>query len=1491
MDSPENDDLRYAAGHCSVNNLITANAAFEGDKDTQEKYLLVVRSTPERLRTTLEFLLVALQFAITTRALFVHDINGEFQSSSALLAQSVFWGYACALVVTRILLIQTCPLPELGLWYHSTSAYFFAWCFIVVNVRSSLLHPYTDLSKWFHVAQFTISTILFINAFSAKIGDQAVKVYTTGTLQPSLEAVASLFQIISFSWLDPMIWKGYRTSLTASDIWSLREDDTASRVLKKFYSVKSSWGLFGRMCLSFREHLVTSFCWSLLSSFFVFGPPFFLKKILEFVEDPTQTSREVVWIYVFGMFACVIASNVMVGQSLYIGRKICIQVRAIIIGEIYAKALRRKAGALHTRSKTTPDGGEKVQENSRSSHGAIINLMSVDAFKVSETFGLRHFFVNGILTMIFALAFLYLIIGWSAFAGASAIIVTMPLNYRFSARFAKYQSQLMKVTDERVGKLNELFSSIRAIKYFAWEHKFATEVMKIRSEELSILRKRYATRAFFSGVWLLIPVFITLVSFGTYTLVQGKPLTAPVAFSSLALLHILRGPLSQLANITPRVLQGRVSIERVENFLSETETAKHDQLGSVTSTQHSSKIGFENATFSWTSTTAPISQSDFKLRDVDISFHVGKLNVIVGPTGSGKSSLLFALLGEMELLDGRVFLPNYTNRLVANVDPTTGLADTVAFCAQQAWLLNDTIRNNILFGSEFIPARYEAVINACELARDLQILEAGDETEIGERGITLSGGQKQRVSLARAVYSNSKHLILDDCLSAVDSHTAVAIYQNAITGALCADRTVILVSHNVALTVAKASHVVAMNNGRIAGQGSVQDLAALGLLAGAELTSDSDSSSATNVSTVPNESTSSSYSKPDLLKTDNTHTTKGKLVTEEFKQVGNAKLSNYTRYFDASGGFAFLFLIFLSYIAVEWSNIGQSYWIKVWTAQMTGGDNGKEHHSPLFYITVYILIGFACSFVSIAKEYASYSGSLRASRLLFNELLESVMSAKVRFFDSTPVGRIMNRFSKDIEAIDQELAIIALATFSNVFKACSIVVLITLITPGFIVPGILIAGVYWFIGTLYNACTRELKRIDSISKSPIFQHFGETLSGVTTIRAYGVGDRFLQDNLTKIDANNRPFFYVWVMNRWLSFRVDLIGALVTLCASVLIISRVDRLDAGLAGISLSYAINFSEAIPWIVRQSTLLEMSMNSVERVIEYLEVDREAPSIIEHSRPPVNWPSKGEIEVKDLSLRYAPDMPLAIKNVSFKVEPSSKVGVVGRTGAGKSTIITAFFRFLEAESGSITIDGCDISTIGLRDLRENIDIIPQDPTLFEGTLRSNLDPFGQHSDNAIFQTLRKVNLVQEHPTSDESETENSNLFQDLNSPVTEGGENLSQGQRQLVCLARSLLKSPKVILLDEATASIDHKTDALIQQAIRKEFGQTTVLNIAHRLKTVIDYDKVLVMDNGSVVEYDTPYRLLSDKSSVFWSMCEKSGELDVLISLAKAAASEGA
>ena len=1178
------------------------------------------------------------------------------------------------------------------------------------------------------------------------------------------------------------------------------------------------------------------------------------------------------------------------------------------------------------------------------------------------------------------------------------MILVMPLNLFIAKQFSKVQKKVMAATDVRIHSTNEILQNIRIIKYFAWEQRFSQIVGEKRAVELRALRNKYILWTLAATVWFGLPLLITFFSFLLYTVVEKRPLVPSVAFTALSLFGILRYPLDQLADMIAHVQESKVSVDRIEEFLNEEETEKYEQLSQGSLDEAGEPlIGFDNATLTWggKDVRGPDGQTAFHMIDLDLRFLVGHLNVIVGPTGSGKTSLLMALLGEMTLIEGSVFLPGGQSREVLRKDPETGFTESIAYCAQQAWLVNDTIKQNILFAAPPDNSRYRAVITACALEKDLEILDQGDSTLVGEKGITLSGGQKQRISLARALYSNSRHVLLDDCLSAVDSHTAKHIFEHCIMGPLMLGRTCILVTHNIALCVPRSRYVVALAKGKVAAHGTPDEVIASGALGDELLKSRPGSKGGSQAHSM----NASAINLDEEVKKDinghlpeaNGHAngsakepvSKSKNESAntrtEVKATGSVNIKVIQMYLAAMGPWHYWILAFTTFGLQQIGSVAANVWIRSWAnAYMRSiqrmGSMANQSHAPTvnqvhsfgspsstfssgtsfwslpimprssssinaiassdekvnawYYLVIYALLGLFYIFISLVREGYIFWGSLRAASKLHRRLLDSVTRAKLQFFDTTPLGQLMNRFSKDIESIDQDVAPVAVGVLGCMFSLITIVVLISVITPGFLIAGFFITFIYFAIGSFYLRSSRDLKRLESVQRSPLYQQFGETLSGIVTIRAYGDERRFVRDNQNRLDTHHRPFIYLWAANRWLALRVDFTGALVSFFAGAFVILSIGTIDAGSAGLSLTYAVMFTENVLWLVRLYSVNEQNMNSVERVKEYIEIEQEAKAIIDEARPASNWPSQGAIQFMNYTTRYRSDLDPVLKNLTFGIQPGERVGIVGRTGAGKSSLALALFRGLEAEEGKIVIDDVDIGLIGLQDLRGAITIVPQDPTLFTGTVRSNLDPFDLFTDEEIFATLRRVQLIgaptsaagsssamaivpitltpPESPQSSEGDAqedssddddrnltrkktntrENTNIFTNLSSPVAESGSNLSQGQRQLLCLARALLKAPRVLLMDEATASIDYATDGKIQDTLR-EVKESTIITIAHRLQTIIDYDKVLVLDKGKLIEYDTPWELISRDGGIFRGMCEMSGDMETLMEGAKKAA----
>ena len=1559
-----------------------------------------------------ELLVLCGQLAISVISL-LHD---QHRRSLPPIAHTILWAYLLLLATLRLYFTTVeRRLPFLKLWNHCAVVYGLEWLCEIMVFRSAIIHPRSSLSQSLTIAQFALTSVLGVVVLTSRRGNRAITVEHEADIEPSREPFASLLSSLTYAWADGIIWRGFKRPLELTDVWNVASKDKAERVLDRFRQIKKTHILAVQLLLFFKKQILLQGLWCAISSVAMFMPTLLLKAILEYLEDPTSTSTNAAWLYVILLFATGVVQAVGDGQALWIGRKICIQIRAVIVGEIYSKVLRRKAAAA---PETEPDKVESTKprtlwqkmlfwktrkdESSMNGHanpikpgvptqasnGTVINLMSIDSFKVAEISAYLHFLWAATpVQLIMAVGLLYKVLGYSSFVGIVLMVLVLPWNMWIAKSFTKAQKAILAATDGRIHATNEVLQNIRIIKYFAWEQRFQDTVNDKRKTELTAIWRKYILWAAAYTMWGGVPIVITFASFLIYTKVERRPLIPSIAFPALSMFSLLRIPLDQLADMVAHVQESKVSVDRVEEFLREDETEKYLQLKqSKQASPHETRIALEHATLTWgsTSDTPKVSSNSFRLIDMDINFAIGKLNVIVGPTGCGKSSLLMALLGEMQLLDGVVHIPGGYSRQQLKPDPETGLTESVAYCAQQAWLVNATIKENILFASSFDANRYRAVIAACALQRDLEILDAGDQTLVGEKGITLSGGQKQRISLARALYSTSKHLLLDDCLSAVDSHTGKHIFNQALMGKLMNDRTCVLVSHNVALTMPQASHVVVLGNGKIVCQGSPVEVLESGHL-GEEM------AKSVPTSRMPSAAPSRAPSPPIEQQNELPEgpTTTGEIDVPEESQLkadrkfvdtrvetkatGSVKWTTIQMYLQAMGSWYYWIFAGSGFIAVQLGSIATNLWIRQWSnayhtsAQsshamlrswqhqplhdhhLSGGlsmqaspatyarldmqNQAHDHVDSTYYLGVYALIGTAFIVICFTRELLLFFGSLRASRILHERLLGNILRATFGFFDSTPLGQLTNRFSKDLQSIDQEVAPVAVGLLHSAAAVVTIVILITVITPGFLIPGVFIAAIYVLTGILYIRSSRDLKRIESVQRSPLFQHFGETLSGVVTIRAYGDESRFVTDSHNKVNTHNRPFIYLWATNRWLAFRVDCAGALVAFFSAMFVVQNVGNIDPGAAGLSLSYAITFTQNVLWLVRLYAANEQNMNAVERVQEYINVVQEARANIPENKPIANWPSQGRVEFINYATRYRKDLDPVLRNVTFKIAAGEKVGIVGRTGAGKSSLALALFRGLEAEEGKIILDDVDIGLIGLQDLREAITIVPQDPTLFTGSLRSNLDPFGLFTDEEIFTALRRVQLISDAtrkashssqstaPSAPSTATtingtgtlldhddtspsangtmssgatlvrfksnpkDNKNMFYDLSFAIAESGSNLSQGQRQLLCLARALLKSPRVLMMDEATASIDYATDSKIQDTLR-ELKDNTIITIAHRLQTIIDYDKVLVLDKGEVVEYAHPWELIQKDGGSFRGMCETSGDLETLLDLAKKA-----
>jgi ABC-type multidrug transport system fused ATPase/permease subunit len=1008
---------------------------------------------------------------------------------------------------------------------------------------------------------------------------------------------------------------------------------------------------------------------------------------------------------------------------------------------------------------------------------------------------------------------------------------------------------------------------VKAIKLYAWEEPYMKRLQEVRRDEWFAICKVQLVSTVNTITSHGGPILVAIAAFWTYT-ACGHVITADVAFPSLAYFDLLRFPIIMLPTQVMNVINARVALRRLQNFMNAEEVPTVPVAPAATLLNEVA-IRIDKGTFAWDPLTEAI------IKNISLSIAPGKLVIVVGPVGCGKSSLLAALLHEMPAITGSV-----------------SVRGRIAYTAQDPWIQNNTVQGNILMGMPMNKQRYEQVIEACALHSDLEMLPGGDQTEIGEKGVNLSGGQKHRVALARACYSDADVYLLDDPLSAVDAHVGQHLMSQCLLR-LLKGKTRILVTHQVQF-LPEADEIITMAGGTITLQGTYQELSAQGVafknvqvpydeehMNGPESTRNSADGGARKSLYA---SSASDLSASDRRKSGERHAPNGKAASTSMKGAGKKLAGALTGKEDRSKGsvrrhvyWAYLrvwgpgLVMPIAFISLAYIDQGlqvtQKFWLSVWSSKTTAFEkevavgNAKEGTFPSkFYMLVYFSFGIGSLLFQLGRATTLVFSTLIASQSLHDNLVTKLLSLPMSFFDTQPSGRIINRFTKDVEACDNSMQ----ATISS-FTICATsitlsVLVIASVTHGAILFALVpLAFAYTAVQRYFIATSRELKRLDSIAVSPIFSSFAETLAGLATIRAFARQPVFAQRNEARMDASSRAWWPIQVVNRWLSIRLELMGQVLVLGTAVFVMLFIK--SEGLAGLAITSALSLVGIMSWATRQATALEMGMNSVERLMEYLAYESEAPPVIPGKRPPLAWPTAGEIHVTDLVVRYRKDLPPALKGISFKINCHEKVGVCGRTGCGKSTLMLALYRIVEP-SGSIKIDGIEATQIGLYDLRSRLSLVPQDPVIFTGTVRSNLWPFENVPDLRLWKALQQVGL----------EATVRGYECGLDAPLEEGGTNLSVGQRQLLCMARALLKQSMVLLMDEATSNVDNETDALIQSTVRSEFAECTVLTIAHRLHTIIDSDKILLLDNGGVAEFAAPQELLKRPGSAFRALMLK-------------------
>ncbi|ERT02813.1 hypothetical protein HMPREF1624_01115 [Sporothrix schenckii ATCC 58251] len=1502
-------------------------------------------------------------------------------------------------------------------------------------------------------------------------------VYYKGDLVDQQHAV-SILSRFSFNWNKIVFDIANARKLELEDLPNLDGNTRSSCVNERYLARGGSAGgpkgrLWWQLLVAYKWPLLLQWALTFVRSVLALFPQFVIYQFLEGLdnhEGGNKAANPKLWGWVIGIGVSLVL-QIWIGsaQRWLTSSRLEAPLNSLVQTLIFQKALRLDEAADPGHKVAEGDGktGNKDKKGPKKPEGdvrqSVVNHMKLDSGRMMIFCTYNYWFPLAIFKLILAGSVLIKFLGWKAFfSGFSCALLVYPISHVMSKKYAKIQFGLMKYRDAKAHVLTEALQGMRQIKYSALEQLYEEKIIQSRNEEL---RQFWRVAKWMCSLSFIIntgPIMLSSISIAVYTFTTPTHVRASVIFASLGLFDQLDEAIGYLPLIQVYLMEAWTSCVRVEKYLNQPDKAPVADQGD--------SVVFDNATVRWprvedsdvpangespvlaaAPASPPPEQSSVTdnagtnvapeetrsiLRNIDVAFPNGELSLITGKTGAGKSLLLAAILGEVKLLSGTVRVPTAPPVSVIenqNINESDWvLPSLTAFVSQSPWVESGTLKDNILFGMPFREVRYRKVLQACALAKDIELLADGDATEVGPKGVTLSGGQRWRVALARALYSRAGILILDDVLSAVDTHVGRNIVNEALSGDLAKGRTRILATHHPEMCMAYASYLVRLDSGRVEGVEKIErdqnksSPAETFAPAEEDEPAGGDSSGAT---------TGDGDGDGDGDKAAN-----DKKKDSEDRETGRVKSRVYREYVRASKSLLLWLLILallissrLLSVATTWSlkELSASYDIEPSIAshrlytqtaepewdwqirapavtflptvsqQVPVDDDANYRKNIIFWITAYVLFDYSTLIVSIAQQLLIMFTGLRASRVLFEKMTHSILRAPLSWIDKTPTGRVLNRFTSDTFTVDRRLASDLSSFLQSAIGLVVIIAASVSVSPFIIIFGIGLLVLYARIASVYISAAREAKRINSVAHSPVYDQFSSVLTGLSTIRAFHRTDFYMDRVFGLIDNSAKASWALQLLARWMNFRMGMFGAVfVTAVASCIVFGNV---EASLAGFGLVFALRYTSSLSRLLANVTSIELGFNAAERILEYIDIDTES----EGGRDvPAAWPTKGHIEVENLTVSYGPSLPPVLKELNFEVQPGERIGVVGRTGAGKSTLAAVFFRLLESQEGTIRIDNIDISTLKLDQLRSRLAIIPQDPFLFSGTLRSNLDvedsiddydlhhvlkrvhlvepqvedgaqPSGEAA-GSIFDPVARAQLVEDHtgeevarllpsngeettveedaanpidgtvvasdsatdvgsrtPEGESSETtaqggsngnssdvdsvtksaidDEVNSFTNLAMPISTGGGNLSQGQRQLVCLARALLTRPKIVVLDEATSAVDRGTDSAIQESLRREFasGGCTVLVIAHRLSTVVDFDRLLVLREGRVAEMGTPRELMergmalderraarakeaaeagqpepdeerSDGTGAFWELAKKSAEKEKLLEM---------
>ncbi|CAL1710985.1 unnamed protein product [Somion occarium] len=1186
----------------------------------------------------------------------------------------------------------------------------------------------------------------------------------------------------------------------------------------------------------------------------------------------------------FALFVMQESASLMTNHYMRISMTTGLSVRTAVIGAIFRKSLRLS-------------GKARLDHNV----GQITTMISADATSLDvSSYNIHELWVAPIQIAI-GIGLLIGNLGYSALVGLGVLIFAFPIQLILIGIIIQQRTKGIKITDSRVQLTTEVLQGIRLIKFYAWENFYANQIGSLRTREVETIRKMALAQGLILACMIVLPILAAVLSFITYGL-SGHELDVATIFTSLQFFNIIQYPLAFFPAVLAVAANVYVALGRISKFLLAEEIAEPYNIdpdskfavdvdadfswetahtaasagpkfvldetvpakAGPTVSQGKEEQSKESSKRSWlrknkkktenvlpTTTNDEIKQEETNEKDEDKPFALPNLKLqipkgsfvaIVGRVGSGKSSLLQALIGEMRRTRGNV-----------------RFASSIAYVPQASWIMNATLRENVLFGRDDNEERLQEIIRACCLEHDLEMLPHGEDTEIGEKGINLSGGQKARVSLARAAYSDADIVLMDDSLSAVDAYVGKQILDNCLLNGPLAGKTRVMATHALHV-LDKTDFIYVMDNGAIVEQGTFQDLMSdNGKFA--RLMDEYGNLESGKEKTEPEDAKDLKGKAPEPK---DTNKIQSALMQEEERMTGSVAGTVYLKYLRYAGGLLLLPLLLVLLTAYQGSMVANNLFLGFWTSESIPGFSQGD------YMATYGGLGAGVAVFSFLLSFSMSLIALSASLRMFKTALLSVLRSPISFFDTTPMGRIISRLSKDQDTLDSETSFIAFQVLTTISSVIGTVALVFYTFPYL---GILFAplGIFYMVAAIYyRRASVETKRLDSLMRSALYASYSETLTGLSTVRGYGAQNRFIHRTEKGLDMENRAYYMTISIQRWLSIRLDFLGNLLILGIALFSAGFRKSVNPSKIGVVLSYTLSITQFFSDLVSSYAQNEQNFNAVERILYYTELPSEGDATTPNDPPP-SWPDQGAVEFKNVELTYRDGLPLILKGVTFSVKPGEKVGIVGRTGAGKSSLLQALFRIVNLQGGTITIDGHNIRDVGLDILRSRLALVPQDSTLFMGTLRENLDPQGTRTDAELISALKRAWLLPRDgsPVDPVVEAKFS-----LDASVSDEGSNYSAGEKQLLALCRALVKNSKIIILDEATSNVDVETDAKLQRTIQSEFAYSTLLCIAHRLNTIVYYDRIIVMDAGKVVEHDTPLNLFDKEDSIFRSLCSEAG-----------------